>query len=61
MPEVAIFPGASAQGTYALGETTHLTVTFKEVVTGAPRLKIRVDPEWGDSGRTAIAATARRP
>ena len=43
---VAISSNAGGDGTYALGETIQVTVTFSEAVdvTGAPRLKIDLDP-----------------
>ena len=48
---VAITSDAGDDGTYALGETIRVTLTFSETVTvaGAPRLKIDMDPaEWGE-------------
>ena len=49
--EVEITSNAGDDDTYLLGETIRITVTFSEVVdvTGAPRLKIDMDPaEWGE-------------
>ena len=41
---------AGDDNTYGLGETIRVTVTFSEAVdvTGAPRLKIKMDPNWGE-------------
>ena len=47
---VAVTSAPSADNTYALGETIRVTLTFSEAVavTGAPRLKIDMDPaHWG--------------
>ena len=49
--EVEITSNAGDDDTYLLGETIRITVTFSETVdvTGAPRLKIDMDPaEWGE-------------
>ena len=48
---VAITSNAVGDDTYLLGETIRITLTFSEAVdvTGAPRLKIDMDPaEWGE-------------
>ena len=65
---VAVTSDAGDDDTYFLGETITITVTFSEAVgvTGAPRLKIDMDPaEWGEkwagyhsgSGTTALVFT----
>ena len=56
-------PRASAKGTYTLGETIRVTLTYSEAVdvTGAPRLKIKIDPDWGNLRRTTGAEPARTP
>ncbi len=48
---VEVVSGAGPDQTYALGETINVRVTFSETVdvTGAPRLKIDMDPaHWGE-------------
>ena len=48
---VAVTSNAGDDDTYLLGETIRITLTFSETVnvTGAPRLKIDMDPaEWGE-------------
>ena len=47
---VAITSDPGDDDTYALGEAIRVTATFSEAVdaTGAPRLKIKMDPEWGE-------------
>ncbi|MDE2638964.1 MAG: hypothetical protein OXI03_00110, partial [Chloroflexota bacterium] len=65
---VEVTSDAGDDDTYALGEIITVTVTFSEAVdvTGAPQLKIDMDPaEWGEkvvdyasgSGTTALAFT----
>ena len=41
---------AGHDNTYALGDAIWVTLTFNEAVavTGAPRLKIKMDPDWGE-------------
>ncbi len=49
--KVEVVSGAGPDNTYALGETINVRVTFSETVdvTGAPRLKIDMDPaHWGE-------------
>ena len=49
--EVAVSSDAGDDNTYLLGETIRITLTFSETVdvSGAPRLKIDMDPaEWGE-------------
>ena len=49
--DVSVVSGAGPDKTYGLGETINVRVTFTEAVdvTGAPRLKIDMDPaEWGE-------------
>ena len=45
---VAVTSSPSADNTYALGETIQVTLTFSEAVdvTGTPRLKIKMDPNY---------------
>ena len=47
---VAVTSDPGDDDTYALGETIRVTLTFSEAVdvTGAPRLKIKMDPEQGE-------------
>ena len=50
---VAVVSDAGADDTYALGETIRVEVTFAEAVEvdtsgGTPRVKIRMDPRWGE-------------
>ena len=47
---VAVVSDAGADDTYALGETISVRVTFGETVnvTGTPRVKIKMDPRWGE-------------
>ena len=52
---VLISSNAGADGTYGLGETIEITVTFGEAVdvTGTPRLNIDMDPaDWGTKWAT---------
>ena len=62
---VAVTSSPNADNTYTLGETIRVTLTFSEAVdvSGAPRLKIDMDPaHWGQkwasyesgSGTTAL-------
>ena len=48
--DVAVTSAPSADNTYARGETIRVTLTFSEAVdvTGAPRLKIKMDPDYGE-------------
>ena len=49
--DVAVSSDAGDDDTYLLGETIRITLTFSETVnvTGAPQLKIDMDPEeWGE-------------
>ena len=51
--EVAMTSTPAEGETYALGETLRVTVTFTEAVDvdttmGTPRLKIKMDPGWGE-------------
>ena len=48
--EVSISSLPFADGAYGLGQTIHVTLEFTEAVdvTGAPRLKIKMDPNWGE-------------
>ena len=48
--EVMISSTPAEHGAYALGETIEMTVTFSDAVdvTGAPRLKIKLDPNYGE-------------
>ena len=45
----AIISDAGDDDIYSLGATIRVTLTFSEAVTvnGAPRLKIKMDPDWG--------------
>ena len=62
--DVAITSDPGDDNTYGLGETIRVTLTFNEAidVTGEPRLKIKMDPDWGEqwaiyeggSGTTAL-------
>ncbi len=47
---VAITSSPASGDTYALGETIRVKLTFSEAmdVTGEPRLKIKMDPTWGE-------------
>ena len=64
LSSVAVTSDAGDDDTYGLGETIRVTLTFSEAVdvTGAPRLKIKMDPTWGEfwanyesgSGATAL-------
>ena len=47
---VAVSSDAGADKTYGLGDTIRVRVTFDETVdvTGSPRLKIKMDPRWGE-------------
>ena len=50
---VELVSDAGADDTYALGEAIRVRLTFDEVVEvdatgGAPRLKLRMDPDWGE-------------
>ena len=47
---VAITSDAGHDRTYALGETIRVALTFSEAVdvTGTPRLKMKMDPDWGE-------------
>ena len=47
---VAVVSDAGADDTYALGETISVRVTFGETVnvSGTPRVKIKMDPRWGE-------------
>ena len=50
---VAVVSDAGDDDTYALGETIRVRVTFGETVNvdtsgGTPRLKIKMDPTWGE-------------
>ncbi len=47
---VAISSSPFADGAYALGQTIRVRLTFSEEVdvTGAPRLRIKMDPNWGE-------------
>ena len=51
---VAVTSAPSADNTYALGETIRVTLTFSEAVdvTGTPRLKIKLDPNYGEKWAT---------
>ena len=51
---VAISSDPGDDDTYVLGETIHMAVTFSEVVNvdttfGSPRLKIKMDPDYGEN------------
>ena len=51
--EVAVVSDAGADDTYHLGETIRVRLAFGEAVTvetagSAPRLKIKMDPEYGE-------------
>ena len=51
MTGVAVTSTPASSDTYAQGETIRVTLTFSEAVevTGAPRLKIDMDPaDWGE-------------
>ena len=51
MTGVAVTSDAGDDDTYILGDVIRITLTFSEAVevTGAPRLKIDMDPaEWGE-------------
>ena len=70
---VAVVSDAGGDDTYALGETISVRVTFGETVnvSGTPRVKIKMDPRWGEfwaayesgSGTAALtfAYTVARP
>ena len=47
---VSVVSDAGDDATYALGETVEVRVTFGEAVevTGAPRLKVKMDPGYGE-------------
>ena len=50
---VAVVSNAGGDSTYALGETIRVRVTFEGTVSvdtagGTPRLKIKMDPTWGE-------------
>ena len=47
---VVISSDAGAERYYVEGETIRVTLTYTEAVdvTGAPRLKIKIDPDWGE-------------
>ena len=50
---VAVVSNAGGDSTYALGETIRVRVTFNQAVNvdttgGTPRLKIKMDPTWGE-------------
>ena len=50
---VAVVSDAGGDDTYAIGETIRVQVTFGETVSvdtsgGTPRLRIRMDPRWGE-------------
>ena len=49
LASVAVTSDAGDDNTYGLGDTIEVAVTFGEAVTvtGAPRLKIKMDPRWG--------------
>ena len=51
---VAIASDAGPDDTYHLGETVRVAATFSEAVevTGAPRLKIKLDPAYGEKWAT---------
>ena len=46
----AVVSSAGADKTYGLGDTIQVRATFDETVdvTGSPRLKIKMDPRWGE-------------
>ena len=48
--EVSISSIPFADGAYGLGQTIHVTLEFTEAVDviGTPRLKIKMDPDWGE-------------
>ena len=48
--DVAVSSDPGDDDTYALGDTIQVAVTFSEAVdvTGTPRLKINMDPNWGE-------------
>ena len=53
--------GAPSGDTYLLGESVQVTLTFSETVavTGAPRLKIDMDPaEWGEKWAAYASGSA---
>ena len=65
---VAVVSDAGADDTYALGETIRVRVTFGETVAvdtsgGTPRVKIKMDPRWGEfwAATRAAAAPTRSP
>ena len=47
---VAVTSDAGADNTYGLGDEIRVRLTFMEAVnvTGSPRLKIKMDPRWGE-------------
>ena len=47
---VAVASDAGADNTYGLGDEIRVRLTFMEAVnvTGSPRLKIKMDPRWGE-------------
>ena len=47
---MAVVSDAGGDDTYALGETISVRVTFGETVnvSGTPRVKIKMDPRWGE-------------
>ncbi len=51
---VAVTSSPASDDTYALGETIQVTLTFSEAVdvTGTPRLKIKMDPNYGEKWAT---------
>ena len=48
--EVAVVSDAGGDRTYGLGDTIRVRVTFDRAVdvTGSPRVKIKMDPRWGE-------------
>ena len=56
---LAITSNAGDDDTYVIGDTIQVEVTFSEAmnVTGTPRLKIKMDPEWGEFWADYIGGT----
>ena len=51
---VAVTSSPTSGDTYALGETIQVTLTFSEAVdvTGTPRLRVKMDPNYGEKWAT---------
>ena len=56
---LAITSDAGGDDIYGLEDTIHVEVTFSEAmnVTGAPRLKIKMDPNWGEKWAVYVSGS----